>query len=72
MLPFRLKQIKDILEEKKQTSELENEESELLNELNFLDKEIKIRPQDRRLSRLKLTEMIAPSPVRCPACGRGF
>jgi len=72
MLPLRLKQIQGILEEKKQNSNLEKEESELLNELNFLDREFKVQPQERRTSKLRLMEMIAPSPDKCPACGRRF
>lgn len=72
MLPLRLKQIKGILEEKKQNLNLEEEESDLLNELISLDRELKNQLRERRTSKLRLVEMIAPSPDKCPACGRRF
>ena len=73
MLPLRLQQIKDRLEEKKFSSELSKEEFKLLAELNFLEDNEKIQVQIvLGQSKRFLAEMIAPAPDKCPACGKDF
>jgi hypothetical protein len=74
MLPFRLQQIKEILEAKNESSVLKKEEFELLKELEFLDNDEDI--QEQILSNPKrlqlINEILAPPPTVCSACGRPF
>lgn len=73
MLPSRLQQIKDRLDKKNKSSDLCQEEFELLGELVFLEENEEIQLQITLIpEEVEQFEMIAPAPDKCPACGRKF
>ena len=70
MLTKRLQQLKDQLDDKAKSSDLNKSDLELLEELRNLDKISRgIRRSRGSGDRLS---MIMPAPDRCPTCGRRF
>lgn len=73
MLLLKLKQIKDILESKNASDVLSKEEFDLLKEIIFLEDNEEIQHQILSSGLTNpINEILAPSPSRCPACGRKF
>ena len=72
MLPRRMRQIKERLENQLQ-SQLSREERELLRELRLIDADQRLEPLIEQIKNSDVAEherMLGPSPQTCPCCGR--
>lgn len=76
MLPFRLQQIKDRLDGKRELSGLSREETDLFEEIEYLQRnemiQIGLRGYGLQTDPPMETMYLAPAPDRCPACGTKF